>query len=164
MTIDPAHHIYKIQLNENVFLWNLFISKFSSAAPITRTTDTIKHPTEGYNMKWCKLCGPGCCKGTPAGMYMHAPHDHAKWLLSKKESLSKFNAKNKSLKAKKTKAGDDNNSTNNNTKHLKLSDSIINDLTTDIMIGDSEAQKIAKCWFENANKGTSDQADSLVKD
>ncbi len=96
-------------------------------------------------------------------MYMHAPHDHAKWLLSKKESLVKFNAKNKSLKTKKTKADDDDNSTNNDTKHLKLSDSIINGLTTDIMIGDSKSQQMAKCWFENANKGTSDQADSLVK-
>jgi hypothetical protein len=67
---------------------------------LTRTTNTIKHPTEGYNMKWCKLCGPGHSKGTPAGMCMHAPHDHAKWLLSKKESLAKFNAKKKSLKAK----------------------------------------------------------------
>jgi hypothetical protein len=28
------------------------------------------------------------------------------------------------------------------------------------MIGD----RMAKCWFENANKGTSNQADSLVKD
>jgi hypothetical protein len=32
------------------------------------------------------------------------------------------------------------------------------------MIGDSEACKIAKRWVENANKGTSNQADSLVKD
>ncbi len=70
----------------------------------------------------------------------------------------------KSLKAKKSKAGDDNKSTNNNTKHLKLSDSIINGLTTEIMIGDSEARKMAKRWFENANKGLSNQADSLVKD
>ncbi len=115
-------------------------------------------------MKWCKLCGPGRSKGTPAGMYMHAPHDHAKWLLSKKESLAKFNAKKKSLKAKKSKAGDDNNSTNNDTKCLKLSDSIINGLTTEIMIGDSKAHKMAKRWFENANKGTINQADSLVKD
>jgi hypothetical protein len=96
-------------------------------------------------------------------MYMHAPLDHSKWLLSKKESLAKFNAKKKSLKAKKFKAGDDNKSTNNNTKHFKLSDSIINGLTTEIMIVDSKACKMAKCWFENANKGTSDQADSLVK-
>jgi hypothetical protein len=72
---------------------------------------------------------------------MHAPHYNAKWLLSKKESLAKFNAKKKSLKAKKTKAGDDNNSTNNDTKHLKLSNSIINGLTTEIMIGDSKAHK-----------------------
>ncbi len=35
MTIDPTHHIYNIQLTENVFQWNLFISKFSSAAPIS---------------------------------------------------------------------------------------------------------------------------------
>ncbi len=45
---------------------------------LTRTTDTIKHPTKSYHMKWCKLCRWGHSKGTPAGMYMHAPHDHAK--------------------------------------------------------------------------------------
>jgi hypothetical protein len=60
---------------------------------------------------------------------------------------------------------DDNNSTNNDTKHLKLSYSIINGLTsTEIMMGDSKARKMAKRWFQNANKGTSNQADSLVKD
>jgi hypothetical protein len=64
---------------------------------LTRTTDTIKYPTKGCNMKWCKLCGPGHSKGKPAGMYMHAPHNHAKWLLSKKESLAEFNVKKKSL-------------------------------------------------------------------
>ncbi len=134
---------------------------------LARTTDTIKHPTKGYNMKWCKLCGPGHSKGTPSGMYMymHTPHAHAKWLLSKKESLAKFNARKKFLKAKKSKAGDDNNSTYNHAKHLKLSDSVINGLTTEIMIGNSDARKMAKCWFEkNANKGTSNQADSSVKD
>jgi hypothetical protein len=61
-------------------------------------------------------------------------------------------------KPKKSKAGDDNNSTNNDAKHLKLSDSIINGLTTEIMIGDSKAHKMAKHWFQNANKGTSNQA------
>jgi hypothetical protein len=69
---------------------------------------------------------------------MQAPHDHAKWILDKKEKLSKFDAKTKSLKAKKSKAGDNTNSTNNNVKRLKLSDSIINGLTTEIMIGDSK--------------------------
>ena len=34
MTINPTLHIYNIQLIKNVFRWNLFISKFSSAAPI----------------------------------------------------------------------------------------------------------------------------------
>jgi hypothetical protein len=34
-------------------------------------------------------------------MYMQAPHDHAKWLLSTKmKKLAKFDAKKKSLKAK----------------------------------------------------------------
>ncbi len=32
LTINPTHHIYNIQLIKNVFLWNLFISKFSIAA------------------------------------------------------------------------------------------------------------------------------------
>jgi hypothetical protein len=45
-----------------------------------------------------------------------------------------------------------------------MSDSIINGLATEIMIGDSKAHKMAKRWFENANKGASNQADSLVKD
>ncbi len=34
MTIYPAYHIYNVQLTENVFKRNLFISKLSSAAPI----------------------------------------------------------------------------------------------------------------------------------
>jgi hypothetical protein len=89
-----------------------------------------------------------------------APHQ----ILTKKETLAKFNGKKKSLKAKKSKAGDDNNSTNNNAKHLKLSDSIINGLTTAIMIGDSKACKMAKGWFKNVNKRTSNLADPLVKD
>jgi hypothetical protein len=131
---------------------------------LARITDTIKHPFQGYKMKWCKLCGPGHSKGTPAGMYMQAPHDHAKWLLSKKKMLAKFNAKKKSLKAKKFKAGDDNYSTNNDVKCLKLSDSILNGLTTEIMIGDSKARKMATRWFQNANEGTSNQADPSVKD
>ncbi len=95
---------------------------------------------------------------------MQAPHNHVKWLLTKKEKLEKFNAKKKFLKAEKSKAGDDNNSTNNNVKLLKLSDSIINGFTTKIMIGDSKACIIAKCWLKNANEGTSDFADTLVKD
>ncbi len=68
------------------------------------------------------------------------------------ESLAKFNARKKSLKARKSKASDDNNSTNNDAKRLKLSDSVINGLTTEIMIGDSKAHKMAKRWFQNANK------------
>jgi hypothetical protein len=52
--------------------------------------------------------------------------------------------KRKFLKAKKSKAGDDNNSTNNDTKHLKLSNSIINGLITEIMIGDSENTRLQK--------------------
>jgi hypothetical protein len=32
------------------------------------------------------------------------------------------------------------------------------------MIGDRDNREMAKRWFENANKGISDQADSLVKD
>ncbi len=42
MTIDPAHHIYNIQLTENVFEWNLFISKFSSADP-SQSLDYMIH-------------------------------------------------------------------------------------------------------------------------
>ncbi len=70
---------------------------------LTKTADTILHPTKDWDMKWCKFCGPVHTKGTPAGMCMQAPHDHAKWLLTKKEKLAKFNAKKKSLKAKNLK-------------------------------------------------------------
>jgi hypothetical protein len=81
----------------------------------------------------------------------------------KKEKLAKFDAKKKSLKAKKSKAGDDTNSTNNEVKHLKLSDSFINGLTTEIMLGDSKARKIAKRWLKNADEGTNDLAKTLVQ-
>jgi hypothetical protein len=122
---------------------------------LTKTTNTIMHPTKtkDYNMKWCKLCGPGSTRGTPAGLYMQAPHDHAEWLLNKEEKLANFDANKKSLMAEKSKAGDDTNSTNNNVKRLKLSNSIINGLTTEIMIRDSKACKMAKRWFQNANEG-----------
>jgi hypothetical protein len=67
-------------------------------------------------------------------------------------------------KRQKSKAGDDDNSTNNNENHLKLSGSVVNGLTTEIMIGDCKARIMAKRWFQNANIGTSYQADSSVKD
>jgi hypothetical protein len=110
---------------------------------LTKTTNTIKHPTKDYDMKWCELCGPGHNKGTPTGMYMQSSHNHAKWHVTKKEKQAKFDATNKSLKADKSKAGDDTNFTNNNAKHLKLSDTIVNGLTTEIMLGDSKACIIA---------------------
>jgi hypothetical protein len=131
---------------------------------LTKTTNTMKHPTKGYDMKWCKLCGPGRTKGTPPGMYMQAPQDHVKWLLTKKEKQAKFNAKKKSLKVDKSKAGDDTNSINKDAKRLKLSDTIVNGLTTKIMLGDSKVPIIAKCWLKNANAGISNLADTLVKD
>jgi hypothetical protein len=58
----------------------------SHAWMLARTADIIKHPSQGYKMKWCKLCGPDHTKGTPSGMYMQASHDHEKCLLSKKEN------------------------------------------------------------------------------
>ncbi len=42
----------------------------SCAWMLARTTNTIKHPSQGNEMKWCKLCEPGCSKGILAGMYM----------------------------------------------------------------------------------------------
>jgi hypothetical protein len=136
----------------------------SRAWMLTKTTNIIKHPTRGYDMKWCKLCGPGRNKGTLTGMYMQAPHNHAKWLLTKKEKQANFDAKKKALKADKSKAGDDTNSTNNDAKHLKLSDTIVNGLTTEMMLGDSKACIIAKRWSKNANAGISVLADTLIKD
>ncbi len=47
MIIDPAHHIYNIQLAENVFQGNLFLSKFSSAAPILAITAMVSMILEG---------------------------------------------------------------------------------------------------------------------
>ncbi len=114
----------------------------SCAWMLTKTNGTIKHPIKGYGMKWCKLCGPGRKKVTPIGMYMLAPHNHVKWLLIKKEKQAKLDAKKKALKANKSKAGDNTNS--NNTKHLKLSDNIVNGLPTEIMLGDSKACILAK--------------------
>ena len=56
MTIDPTHHIYNIQLTKNVFKWNLFISKFSSAAPIDgkRNRDKSEVPCPVQMKDYCK--------------------------------------------------------------------------------------------------------------
>ena len=142
----------------------LFASLITWSWEVTKSTNTIKHSNKGYIMKWFKLCGLGRIKGTPAGMYMQAPHNHAKWLLTKKEKQANFDAKKKALKADKSKAGDDTNSTNNDAKHLKLSDTIVNGLTTEMMLGDSKACIIAKRWSKNANAGISVLADTLIKD
>jgi hypothetical protein len=132
---------------------------------LVKTTDTIKHPTEGYDMKWCKLCGPGHHKGTPQGMYIHAPHDHKQWLLNKQEKDAKFEGKKKSSKPSKTKADDGIKSptkeNDNKKKRLKLSDTVVNGLTTEIMLGDSNARVLAKKWFARAN--AHDSSDDLVK-
>ncbi len=57
---------------------------------LVKTTDTSKHQNKGYDMKWCKLCGPSHTKGTPQGMYIHAPHYHKQWLFTKQETDAKF--------------------------------------------------------------------------
>ncbi len=81
-----------------------------------------------------------------------------------KGEASKIQCQKEIRQGQKSKAGDDTNSTNNNAKHLKLRDSVINDLTTEIMLGDSKARIIAKHWLKTANEGTSNLADTLVKD
>jgi hypothetical protein len=83
---------------------------------------------------------------------------------TKKEKQAKVDAKEKAPKAGKSKAGDHTDSTNNNVKRFKLSDTMVNGLTTDIMLGDSEACIIAKRWLKNAKGGLSDLSDNLEKD
>ncbi len=82
----------------------------------------------------------------------------------KRESMQNFVAKKKSLKVDKSKASDDTHSTNKDAKGLKLIDYIINGCTTEIMLWDSKACIIAKCWLKNAYEGISNIADTLVKD
>ncbi len=132
---------------------------------LVKTTDTIKHPTDGYDMKWCKLCGPGCTKGTPQGMYIRAPHDHKQWLLTKQEKQAQFEGKKKSSKPSKTKADEGIKSPakhDNEKKRLKLTDAVANGLTTKIMLGNSNARVLAKTWFACANANES--SDGSVKD
>ena len=50
----------------------------------------------------------------------------------------------------------------NEKKRLKLTDSVVNGLTTKIMLGDSDACVLAKKWFARANANES--SDGLVKD
>ena len=52
--------------------------------------------------------------------------------------------------------------TDNKKKRLKLSDAVVNGLTTEIMIGDSDARVLAKKWFARANANES--SDGSVKD
>ncbi len=41
MTIYPAHHIYNIQLTENVFQSNLLVLQFSIAAPTDKANESF---------------------------------------------------------------------------------------------------------------------------
>ncbi len=50
----------------------------------------------------------------------------------------------------------------NKKKRLKLSDAVVNGLTTEIMLGDSDARVLAKKWFARANANES--SDVSVKD
>ena len=88
-------------------------------------------------------------------MYIRAPHDHKQWLLNKQEKDAKFEGKRKSSKPSKTKTDDGikppTKENDNKKKRLKLSDAVVNGLTTKIMIGNSDACVLAKKWFAPAN-------------
>ncbi len=92
-------------------------------------------------------------------------HNHKQWLLAKQEKQEQFEGKKKSSKPSKTKADDGIKSPAKNDskkKRLKLSDAVVNGLTTKIMLGDSNARVLAKKWFARANANES--SDGSVKD
>jgi hypothetical protein len=56
---------------------------------------TTKKDSNGDAYEWCKLCGPGRSKGSPAGMYMKSPHNHKEWLANKIAKQEEYKASKK---------------------------------------------------------------------
>ena len=113
---------------------------------------------DGEAYKWCMLCGPGCSKGTPTGMYMKAPHKHNEWLAKKLAKQEKFKAsKNKKqsqhdYKHKGTVAAGRGNEEKK--LKLKLADSFVEGLTTHMSIPANDARKFVSNQLENFDTNT----------
>ena len=109
-----------------------------------------KEDSDGNEYEWCKLCGPGRSKGTPAGMYMKSPHNHKEWLANKIAKQDEYKAAKKkkqpehdsSTKRKDTDEGKaEKGSTDSKKMKLKLADSIVDGLTTHMSISANDAHK-----------------------
>jgi hypothetical protein len=122
---------------------------------------TTKEDTHGKEYEWCKLCGPGRNKGTPAGMYMKAPHNHKEWLaqrIAKQEERLAYRQNNKqpehdsSAKRKHNKK-DTSDKTSNDSKKLKLklAESIVEGLTTHMSFSENDARTFVKNQLEEFN-------------
>jgi hypothetical protein len=111
---------------------------------------TTKEDTHGNEYEWCQLCGPGRNKGTPAGMYMKAPHNHTEWLIQKKakqeERLAHKQNKTQPVHDSSAKRKHSKNdtaekaSTDSKKLKLKLAESIVEGLTTHMSISANDAR------------------------
>ncbi len=85
MTIYPAHHTYNIQLSENVFQSNLFISKFSIAAPTSRCSKKPRRltTTRRGNRQSLRATEEPPVRQSAVPMGLHLPQDAQAWLVGR---------------------------------------------------------------------------------
>ena len=127
-----------------------------------------KKDSNGDAYEWCKLCGPGRSKGTPAGLYMKSPHNHKEWLANKIAKQEEYKASKKkkqsepdsSTKRKgKGEGKAEKDSTDSKKMKLKLADSIVDGLTTHMCISAHEARQFVDkqvADFDAANQTSPD--------
>ena len=115
-----------------------------------------KKDSKGDAYEWCKLCGPGRSKGTPAGLYMKSPHNHKEWLANKKARQEEYNASKAKKQSEtdsstKRKGKDDGkaekDSIDSKKMKLKLADSIVDGLTTHMSISAHDARQFVDKQF-----------------
>jgi hypothetical protein len=114
---------------------------------------TTKKDSNGDAYEWCKLCGPGRSKRSPAGKYMKSPHNHKEWLANKKAKQEGFKTAKKkkkpqhdlSAKHKDTDTGTAEKASTDSMKlKLKIADSIVEGLTTHMSISAHDARTFVK--------------------
>jgi hypothetical protein len=140
----------------------------SERAWLVNFAGNTKKDSNGDAYEWCKQCGPGRSKGSPAGMYMKSPHKHTEWLANKIAKQEEYEASKKKKKSEsdsstKRKGKDEGKtekeSTDSKKMKLKLADSIVDGLTTHMSISANDARQFIDnqiAEFDAANKTTND--------
>ena len=119
----------------------------SFAWMLAKITDTIKHPTQVMAWSGASCVDPVAPRGLTKACISMLPMTMHNGFSPKNEKHVQFEAKKKAPKPSKTKADDQiksTNKSNNEKKSLKLSNAVVTGLTTEIMLGNSDARVLNK--------------------